>query len=111
MNTNDLKDMIDTIQNEGRNLTDWEKDFIKSAIGQFKMRGWLSEKQQSIVQRIYDEKTPTGSPFGEPADGIIQKNISKMSRIRSEGNNDYLDDRRPSWRETQREKYGSDDDI
>lgn len=85
MNYDIIKNQIDTIQNEGRNLTEWEEDFVKSVVGQFKQRGWLSPRQAEIIDRIYCEKCPTGSPHGEPADGIVQKNISKLSRIRNEG--------------------------
>ena len=96
-----LKNQIDCIQNEGRDLTEWEENFIKSVVGQFKMKGWLSPKQCQIVERIYSEKCPTGSAFGEPADGAIQRfkarethggsqlpsqrNPSRLDRIRNEG--------------------------
>ena len=91
MNDDQVKRMVDTIQNEGRNLTEWEDNFIKSIVQQYKRKGSLSERQIEIVERIYANKTPTGSPHGEPADGIIQRNIDKMSR-RYEGFSDKKED-------------------
>jgi hypothetical protein len=73
MNDEQVKQMVDTIQNEGRNLTEWEDNFVKSCITQYKRKGSLSERQVEIIERIYAQKTPTGSAYGEPADGAIQK--------------------------------------
>lgn len=53
-----IKYMIEIINDEGRGLTKWEEDFMESIIGQFERKNWLSERQEEILQRIYDEKTP-----------------------------------------------------
>ena len=82
-----LKQQIDAIQNEARDLTEWEDNFIKSVIGQFKMKGWLSPKQCQIVERIYSEKCPTGSAFGDDSSSQLpsQRGDSRINRIRNEG--------------------------
>ena len=48
---------ITSINEEGRNLTDWEKSFMYDVSDWFDRGGNLSEKQEEIVKRIYDEKT------------------------------------------------------
>jgi hypothetical protein len=53
----ELRDIIDRCINEGRNLSDWEKDqFLPSISEQLDRVGHLSEKQQEILDRIYTEK-------------------------------------------------------
>ena len=37
-------------------LTDWEHDFIESVEKQFKQKGYLSEKQEEVLERIYRER-------------------------------------------------------
>lgn len=49
---------IETILNEGRNLSKWERDFTESVSEQLEQRGALSERQIEILERIYTEKTP-----------------------------------------------------
>ena len=49
---------IATINEEGRNLSKWETDFMESVTEQFEERGSVSEKQQELIERIYAEKTP-----------------------------------------------------
>ena len=53
-----IEHMITTIQEEGRNLTDWEENFIESIADQFETRGTVSDRQEEILERIYSEKTP-----------------------------------------------------
>ena len=48
---------IEAIQDEGQGLTDWEAEFIPSIAEQFERTGELSERQQQILARIYDERT------------------------------------------------------
>ena len=49
---------IEDVNNVGRGLTDWEKNFIESITDQFEQTGRLSEKQEEILERIYANKTP-----------------------------------------------------
>lgn len=49
---------IKTIQDEGRNLTAWEIDFIESVATQFERHGRVSAPQERVLERIYAEKTP-----------------------------------------------------
>ena len=53
-----LKRFIETIQEDGVNVTKWEEDFLESVAEQLELRGSLSEKQIEILDRIYAEKTP-----------------------------------------------------
>lgn len=50
--------MIDTVNDEGRGLTPWERTFMESVTEQMERAGTLSERQQEILERIYAEKTP-----------------------------------------------------
>lgn len=49
---------IITINDEGRNLSKWELDFMESVTQQFERRGSVSDKQEETIERIYAEKTP-----------------------------------------------------
>ena len=49
---------IITINDEGRNLSKWETDFMESVTEQFEDRGSVSDKQEEIIERIYADKTP-----------------------------------------------------
>ena len=49
---------IDRINEEGRNLTKWEEDFMESITEQFSIKNWISPKQEEILERIYSERTP-----------------------------------------------------
>ena len=80
-----VKRWVDAIQDQGRGLSEWEESFVDSCIRQFKAKGSLSDKQCDILERIYSERTPTGSRFGEEG--------SKTTRVRTEGRNDK------SWRD------------
>lgn len=37
-------------------LTEWESDFVQSVSEQFEVKGWLSEKQRAVCERILEEK-------------------------------------------------------
>lgn len=55
----ELADMIERCINEGKNLSDWEKNqFLPSIQEQLDRTGHLSEKQQELLDRIYTEKVP-----------------------------------------------------
>ena len=49
---------ITDVEDNGRNLTKWEEDFIESIGEQFADTGSLSDRQQEILERIRAEKTP-----------------------------------------------------
>lgn len=51
-----VRDWIDRINDEGLNLSDWEKSFMESVTDQFTRRGSISDKQEEIVERIYTER-------------------------------------------------------
>ena len=48
---------IATVNGEGRNLTDWEREFMLSISAQWNERGFITEKQSAILERIYTERT------------------------------------------------------
>ena len=52
-----IEHWITIIQEEGINLTKWELDFVESIEEQFKMKNWISDKQEEILEKIYAEKT------------------------------------------------------
>jgi hypothetical protein len=52
-----IEHWITTVNEEGRNLSKWELDFMESITDQFKTRNWISDKQEEILERIYAEKT------------------------------------------------------
>lgn len=54
-----IEQWINTINEEGRNLSKWELDFMESITDQFESKNWISDKQEEIVERIYADKTPT----------------------------------------------------
>lgn len=53
-----IKSWIEHVNNEGRNLTKWELDFMESITEQFEERNSLSDRQEEILERIYTDKTP-----------------------------------------------------
>lgn len=53
-----IEHWIQTINEEGRDLTKWEDDFMESVTEQFEERGTVSDKQEEIIERIYADKTP-----------------------------------------------------
>ena len=58
--TNDpkvIEHWINTVNEEGKNLSKWEEDFMESITEQFKEKNWISDKQEDILERIYTDKT------------------------------------------------------
>lgn len=53
-----VRDWIDRINDEGLNLSDWEKQFMESVTDQFGRKSSISDKQEEIVERIYTDKVP-----------------------------------------------------
>lgn len=53
-----IADWLEQIRLHGKNLTKWEEDFIDSVADQFSQRRSISDKQETILERIYAEKTP-----------------------------------------------------
>lgn len=51
-----IQQWLDSVNNEGKNLTAWELQFMESITDFYDRRGFLSEKQQEILERIYTEK-------------------------------------------------------
>ena len=51
-----VKYYIDAINNEGRNLDPWERQFMESVTDRFDGGGNLSEKQEEVLVRIYEER-------------------------------------------------------
>ena len=45
------------IQEQGRNLSKWEQDFVDDVADKLRGGRFLTEKQVGIVERIYAEKT------------------------------------------------------
>jgi hypothetical protein len=52
-----LKEWVEKLQQEGKNLTSWEEDFIESVSERLNMSLSLSEKQEEILERLYADKT------------------------------------------------------
>lgn len=52
-----LKSWLDALEEQPRKLTKWELDFTASLREQFDRKGWLSDRQIEILERIYAEKT------------------------------------------------------
>lgn len=50
--------MLETIEREGVNLTEWEETFIPSLRRQIDAGRPLTEKQAEQLERIYAERTP-----------------------------------------------------
>lgn len=53
-----IREWIELVNTEGRNLSKWEQDFMDSIIEQSEERGSISDRQEEILERIYSEKTP-----------------------------------------------------
>jgi hypothetical protein len=53
-----IEDWINIINEEGKNLSKWELDFMESISDQFSVKNWISDRQEEILERIYSEKTP-----------------------------------------------------
>jgi hypothetical protein len=48
---------IAVINEEGRGLTKWETDFMYSITEQWEEKGWMSNRQVEILERIYGNRT------------------------------------------------------
>jgi len=93
---NNHKRMIWECLQYGRELTEWEEKFLHSIAWQWGQRGWLTDKQIEILLRIYAEKTPTGSPFGEDSndarvDDIQHEDMGTTEQRRSWKDKGYED--------------------
>lgn len=53
-----IKHYIDSINEEGRGLSPWEVQFVEGISDRFERGGGLSEKEETILERIYSERTP-----------------------------------------------------
>ncbi len=53
-----IANWIITVNDEGKNLSKWELDFMESITEQFVAYNRISDKQEEILERIYSEKTP-----------------------------------------------------
>jgi hypothetical protein len=57
-NQHDLvRHMLESLETPSRELTKWEEGFIESITEQYQGKGWLSDKQIEILEKIYSEKT------------------------------------------------------
>jgi len=53
-----IRDWIIKVNDEGVNLSDWERQFMESITDQFDRKLWISDRQEEILERIYTEKVP-----------------------------------------------------
>lgn len=51
-----IQDWIDRVNDEGLNLSEWERDFMISLTDQWVRRRDISNKQEEILERIYTER-------------------------------------------------------
>lgn len=51
------KHMLHELESPSKELTDWEEKFIESVTDQFDSKGWLSDRQLEILDKIYAVKT------------------------------------------------------
>jgi hypothetical protein len=52
-----IQHFIDSLKNPKDRLTPWELDFLESVNDQFMQRGVITQKQFSVLERIYTERT------------------------------------------------------
>lgn len=52
-----IKHFLHELETPYKELTAWETDFVESVSDQFTRKGTLSDKQYTILERIYAEKT------------------------------------------------------
>ncbi len=50
-----IETLIRSLENAGRDYTQWEADFVYSLSEQFEEKGNLSQKQCEILERLYDK--------------------------------------------------------
>ena len=53
-----IGEWIETVNDLGRNLTNWEIQFMESITDEFERRGRISDREEEILERIYANKTP-----------------------------------------------------
>lgn len=53
-----IESWINLVQEEGRDLSKWEQDFMESIQERFERTKFITDKQEEILERIYSEKTP-----------------------------------------------------
>jgi hypothetical protein len=86
MKSSDIEKMLTDVQVYGEKLTEWEENFIASIALRFKQKGALSGRQVEILERIYADKTPTGTSFGgkkftsEPVTDLPSERLKNRSR-------------------------------
>ena len=50
-----LNECLEQLEVSNCPFTDWEKEFLQSASEQFERKGGLSEKQQEILEKIWEK--------------------------------------------------------
>ena len=53
-----IQNWIIKIEEEARNLTEWEENFVASVKDQFEKWHRISDRQEEILEEIYANKTP-----------------------------------------------------
>lgn len=56
----DIEQLIADCEHRESKLSEWEFDFIASVRVQFDKRGSLSQKQEEVLNRIWDKVTKNG---------------------------------------------------
>lgn len=56
MLTETIERMLDALETPRVDLNCWERDFVDSVREQFAERGTLSDRQEEILTRIYEER-------------------------------------------------------
>jgi hypothetical protein len=51
-----IEHMIQELERPVKELSEWEENFMASVKIQFQLKSDLSDKQVTVLQRIYDEK-------------------------------------------------------
>lgn len=98
MNREDkIRHYFETLHASGFDLTDWEKSFLSSTARQFNSKGDLSDRQLEILERIYSEKTPTGSHYGESVESKESRRYEGFSE--KDDNAPGRSTMRRGWRE------------
>ena len=53
-----IGEWIETVNDLGRNLTDWEIQFMESITDKFYRTDHISDREEEILEGIYADKTP-----------------------------------------------------
>ena len=53
-----IRHWITEVQERGRDLTEWEEEFLESIATQFDKRGSLTSAQEDKLESLYANKTP-----------------------------------------------------